>query len=134
MRNYPRILVLPTQLGFFIKISRIGFPGNQFKIFISWESASLTVSETVFELKKISTGKKIASRNAAYLSGKDLVLFKSSHDSSLFYKMVHQFGKFCNYVRVHCVIGHHVISHPKVIIWITNIENDSFTTDWENHK
>ena len=59
MRKHLRILVLPTQLGFVIKISRIGLPGNQFKIFISWESASLTVSETVFELRKISTGKKL---------------------------------------------------------------------------
>ena len=66
MRKHPRILVLPTQLGFVIKISRIGLPGNQFKIFISWESASLTVSETVFELRKISTGKKLGSRNSAY--------------------------------------------------------------------
>ena len=48
------------------------------------------------------------------LSGKDLVLFESSHDSSLFRKMLHQFGNFCNYVRAHYVIGHDVIGHPKV--------------------
>ena len=34
-RKHPRISVLPTQLQILIKISRIGFPGNQFKIFIS---------------------------------------------------------------------------------------------------
>ena len=48
------------------------------------------------------------------LSGKDLVLFESSHDSSLFRKMLHQFGNFRNYVRAHYVIGHDVIGHPKV--------------------
>ena len=49
-----------------------------------------------------------------YLSRKDLVLFESSHDSSLFRKMLHQFGNFRNYVRAHYVIGHDVIGHPKV--------------------
>ena len=48
------------------------------------------------------------------LSGKDLVLFESSQDSSLFRNLVYQFGNFCNYVRAHYVIGHDVIGHPKV--------------------
>ena len=48
------------------------------------------------------------------VSNNDLVLFESSHDSSLFRKMLHQFGNFCNYVRAHYVIGHDVIGHPKV--------------------
>ena len=65
MRKHPRILVLPTQLQILIKISRIGFPGNQVKIFISRDSASLTESKTVFGLEKISKGKKIAPRNSA---------------------------------------------------------------------
>ena len=68
MRKHPRILVLPTQLKIFITIAKIGFPGNQIKIFISRDSASLTESKTVFGLEKISTGKKLASRNSAYES------------------------------------------------------------------
>ena len=52
MRKHLRILVLPTQLRFFLKISRIGFPGNPVKIFISRDSASFTESETVFEPEK----------------------------------------------------------------------------------
>ena len=48
------------------------------------------------------------------LSKKDLVLFESSHGSSLFRNMLHKFGNFCNYVRAHYVIGHDVIGHPKV--------------------
>ena len=65
MEKRPRILALPTQLQFFIEISRIEFPGNQVKIFISLDSASFTESETLFRLQKISTGKKFASRNSA---------------------------------------------------------------------
>ena len=55
----PRILVQPTQLRIFIKISKIEFPGNQVKIFISWDSASLTESETLFQYQKIATGEKL---------------------------------------------------------------------------
>ena len=66
MGKHPRILVPPTQLQNFIKISRIGFPGNLVKIFISWDSASLTESENLFGLRKIITGKNFASRNSAY--------------------------------------------------------------------
>ena len=63
-----------------------------------------------------------------YLSGKDLVLFESSQDSSLFRNLVYQFGNFCNYVRAHYVIGHDVIGHPKVGtdnsgVDLSNIEN-----------
>ena len=50
----------------FIEISEIGFPGNLVKIFMSSYSASLIVSETVFGLEKISTGKKLGSPNSAY--------------------------------------------------------------------
>ena len=67
MIKRPRILTLPTQLQIFIEISRIEFSGNQVKIFISLDSASLTESETLFRLQKISTGKKFASRNSAYI-------------------------------------------------------------------
>ena len=66
MREHLRIFVLPTQLRFFIKISRIRFPGNPAKIFISWDSASLTASNNLFEPRKISTGKNLTSRNSAY--------------------------------------------------------------------
>ena len=66
MRKHPRILVLPTQLKIFITISKIGFPGNQIKIFISWDSASLIESNNLFEPRKISTRKKPVSRNSAY--------------------------------------------------------------------
>ena len=38
MRNHPRILLPPTQLQNFIKISRTGFPGNRIKNFISIDS------------------------------------------------------------------------------------------------
>ena len=72
MKKRPRMLALPTQLQIFMKISRIGFPGNQVKIFVSWESASLTESESLFGPLKISTGKKLASRNSAYLWFMDL--------------------------------------------------------------
>jgi len=65
IRIHPRIWRLPTQLRILIEISRIGFPGNLTKIFISRESASLTESETLFGLEKNSTGKKLASRNSA---------------------------------------------------------------------
>ena len=56
IRKRLRIFVLPTQLQIFIKISRIGFPGNQVKIFISRDSATLNESKTVFRPEKISTG------------------------------------------------------------------------------
>ena len=67
IRKHPRKLVLPTQLQIFIKISRIGFPGNQVKIFTSWVSASLTESKKPIWSRKISAGKNLASRNSAYL-------------------------------------------------------------------
>ena len=65
MEKRPRILALPTQLQIFIRISRIGFPWIQVKIFISRESASLTVLKTLFGLEKISTGKKLGFQNSA---------------------------------------------------------------------
>ena len=52
MTKHPRILALPTQLQIFIKISRIEFPGNQVKTFISLESVSFTESKTLFRLQK----------------------------------------------------------------------------------
>ena len=67
IRKHPRIFVQPTQLRVSMKISSIRLPGNRVKIFISWDSASLTESESVFEYQKISTGKKLAPRNSAYL-------------------------------------------------------------------
>ena len=57
VRNHPRILALPTQFQFFIKIYKIVFPGNQAKKFISSDSEFFTVSEYLFGLEKISTGK-----------------------------------------------------------------------------
>ena len=56
------------------------------------------------------------------LSKKDLVLFESSHGSSLFRNMLHQFGNFCNYVRAHYVIGHDVIGHD--VIGHPKVETD----------
>ena len=57
----------PTQLQIFIKISRIGFPGNQVKNYISSDSEFFTESESLFGLGKICTGKKSAPRNSAYV-------------------------------------------------------------------
>ena len=54
MGKQPRIEVLPTQF----KILKIGYPRNLVTIFISWDSASLTKSEQLFEYQKISTGEK----------------------------------------------------------------------------
>ena len=67
MKKRPRILTLPTQLQIFIEISSIELPGNQVKIFISLDSASFTESGTLFRQQKISTGKKMAARNSAYI-------------------------------------------------------------------
>ena len=47
-------------------------------------------------------------------TGKGLVLFSWSQHSSLFRKLICQFGDFCNYVNAYYVIGHDVIGHPKV--------------------
>ena len=55
MRKHPRILVPPTQLQIFIKISRTEFPGNQVINFISWDSEFFAESESLFDLGKIST-------------------------------------------------------------------------------
>ena len=66
MRKHPRILVPPTQLQIFIKISRTKFPGNLIANFISSDSEFFTESESLFGLGKISTGKKLAPRNSAY--------------------------------------------------------------------
>ena len=55
MKKHLRILVLPTQLRFLIKISRIGFPGNPVEIFTSLDSASRTESEILFQYEKISS-------------------------------------------------------------------------------
>ena len=56
------------------------------------------------------------------------MLFESSHDPSLFRKMMHKLGNFCNNVRAHYVIGHDVIGHPKVGtdnsgVGLSNVEN-----------
>ena len=59
--------MLPTQLKIFIKISRVGFPWNLAKFFISLDSASLTESENLFGPRKIITEKIFASRNSALL-------------------------------------------------------------------
>ena len=48
------------------------------------------------------------------ISGKGLVLFRSSHGSSLFRKMFCQCSNFSDYVRARYVIGHDVIGHPEV--------------------
>ena len=45
-------MVLSRNDEFLSQLSRIGFPGNQVKIFISPDSASFTESETVFEPEK----------------------------------------------------------------------------------
>ena len=47
-------------------------------------------------------------------TGKGLVLFSWSQHSSLFRKLICQFGDFRNYVNAYYVIGHDVIGHPKV--------------------
>ena len=47
-------------------------------------------------------------------TGKGLVLFEWSQHSSLFRKLICQFGDFCNYVNAYYVIGHDVIGHLKV--------------------
>jgi len=57
------------------------------------------------------------------LSGKDLVLFESSQDSSLFRNLVYQFGNFCNYVRAHYVIGHPKVGMDNSGVDLSNIEN-----------
>ena len=63
----PRILVPPTQLQIFIKISRTEVPGNPVINFISLDSEFFTESESLFGLGKISTGQKSAPRNSAYV-------------------------------------------------------------------
>ena len=59
--------MLPTQLQISIKISRTKFPENQVTNFISGDSEFFTELESPFDLGKISTGKKSAPRNSAYL-------------------------------------------------------------------
>ena len=51
----------------FIEISEIGFPGNLVKFFMSSYSASLIVSETVFELGK-NLNRKIICASESSLS------------------------------------------------------------------
>jgi len=53
-----------------------------------------------------------------YLPRKNLAVFRSSADSSLFQKLVCKFDIFNDYVIVHYVIGHDVIGHPD--IWSDN--------------
>ena len=65
MGKHPRILVPPTQLQIFIKISRTEFPGNQGINLIPLDSEFFTESESLFGLEKISTGQKSAPRNSA---------------------------------------------------------------------
>ena len=48
------------------------------------------------------------------LPGKNLAVFRSSFDSSLFQKIVCKFVNFDDYLRADYVIGHDVIGHPKV--------------------
>ena len=54
---------------------KIGLPGNQIKIFISWDSASLTESETLFWYQKISTGENLVPRNSVYISRFSMKIF-----------------------------------------------------------
>ena len=48
------------------------------------------------------------------LPRKNLAVFRSSFDSSLFQKLVCKFDNFDDYLRADYVIGHDVIGHPKV--------------------
>ena len=48
------------------------------------------------------------------LPRKNLAVFRSSFDSSLFQKLVCKFDNFNDYVIIHYVIGHDVIGHPEV--------------------
>ena len=48
------------------------------------------------------------------VSRKNLAVFRSSFDSSLFQKLVCKFNNFDNNLRADYVIGHDVIGHPKV--------------------
>ena len=48
------------------------------------------------------------------LPRKNLAVFLSSFDSSLFQKFVCKFDNFDDYLRADYVIGHDVIGHPKV--------------------
>ena len=65
VRNHPRILAPPTQFQIFIKIYKIAFLGNQSKKIISSDSEFFIESEYIFDLGKISIGKKSAPRNSA---------------------------------------------------------------------
>ena len=53
-----------------------------------------------------------------FILEKNLAVFRSSPDSSLFHKLVCKFDNFNDYVIVHYVIGHDVIGHPD--IWSDN--------------
>ena len=64
MIKHPRILVPPTHLQFFVKF--LGMDSQGFSSNILYHEASLTESNNLFELQKISTGKNFASRNSAY--------------------------------------------------------------------
>ena len=48
------------------------------------------------------------------LPRKNLAVFRSSFDSSLFQKLVCKFDNFDDYLRADYVIGHDVIGHPNV--------------------
>ena len=48
------------------------------------------------------------------LPRKNLAVFRSSFDSSLFQKLVCKFDNFDDYLRADYVIGHDVIGNPKV--------------------
>ena len=48
------------------------------------------------------------------LPRKNLAVFRSSFDSSLFQKLVCKSDNFDDYLRADYVIGHDVIGHPKV--------------------
>ena len=61
----PRILVPPTQLQIFNKISRTEVPRNPVINFISLDSEFFTESESLLDLGKKFTGKKSAPRNSA---------------------------------------------------------------------
>ena len=61
-RNHLRISVLPTQLSKFLEPER-----KSGQLFTSWDSALFNESNYLSGVRKIFAGKKIASRNSAFL-------------------------------------------------------------------
>ena len=61
-RNHLRISVLPTQLSKFLEPER-----KSGQLFTSWDSALFNESNYLSGVRKIFAGKKLASRNSAFL-------------------------------------------------------------------